>query len=137
MSAGEEWHEDLTDKQRRFVEEYTVDFNAAAAARRAGYSETCATEIGYENLRKPHIAEALQSYLQNEAERVSLTREEIIQGLRKEANRTGKGSSHSARVSAWKQLARHKGMLKDRVEHSGEVPAIEVILTDEVGEDEG
>jgi len=28
----------LTDKQRRFCQEYLVDLNASAAARRAGYS---------------------------------------------------------------------------------------------------
>jgi phage terminase small subunit len=45
----------LTAKQTRFVEEYLTDFNAAAAAVRAGYSFDTAKEIGYENLTKPHI----------------------------------------------------------------------------------
>ena len=31
---------DLTDKQRRFAQEYVVDFNATQAATRAGYSST-------------------------------------------------------------------------------------------------
>ena len=50
----------LTAKQERFVEEYLVDLNATQAAKRAGYSERTATEIGYENLRKPHLQEALK-----------------------------------------------------------------------------
>lgn len=54
---------DLADKERRFVEEYTVDFNAAAAARRAGYSEKTAKQIGHIVLHKPHIAEAIQERL--------------------------------------------------------------------------
>lgn len=33
---------DLTDKQKRFVEEYAVDLNAKQAALRAGYSENYA-----------------------------------------------------------------------------------------------
>jgi len=45
----------LTAKQKRFVEEYTVDFNAKQAAIRAGYSADTAAEMGYENLMKPHI----------------------------------------------------------------------------------
>ena len=47
--------EELTTKQRRFCEEYVIDWNATQAAIRAGYSENTAKEIGYENLTKPHI----------------------------------------------------------------------------------
>lgn len=46
---------DLTDKQKRFCEEYVVDWNATQAAIRAGYSEKTAHSIGNENLRKPEI----------------------------------------------------------------------------------
>lgn len=46
---------ELTDKQRLFIEEYLVDLNGAAAARRAGYSPDTAKEMAYENLTKPHI----------------------------------------------------------------------------------
>lgn len=53
----------LTDKQRRFVEEYTVDFNATQAAIRAGYSEDTAYSIGSENLKKPEIDRAIRSRL--------------------------------------------------------------------------
>ena len=49
----------MTAKQRRFVEEYLVDLNASAAARRAGYSPHRADAMGFENLRKPEIAAAL------------------------------------------------------------------------------
>jgi phage terminase small subunit len=46
----------LSAKQLRFVEEYLRDFNATAAAKRAGYSEKTAAVIGHENLRKPNIS---------------------------------------------------------------------------------
>ena len=42
----------LTEKQKRFVQEYLVDLNATAAARRAGYSEKTADRIGPELLGK-------------------------------------------------------------------------------------
>ena len=51
---------ELTAKQRMFVKEYLIDLNATQAAIRAGYSENAAKEIGYENLTKPHITEAIQ-----------------------------------------------------------------------------
>jgi len=40
----------LTEKQRRFVEEYLIDLNATQAAIRAGYSVKTAAVIGAENL---------------------------------------------------------------------------------------
>lgn len=49
----------LTGKQQRFIDEYMIDMNAAAAARRAGYSKKTARLIGHENLTKPNIAAAI------------------------------------------------------------------------------
>lgn len=46
----------LTDKQNAFIDHYfACGFNAAEAARRAGYSERTARSIGAENLTKPDI----------------------------------------------------------------------------------
>ena len=45
----------LTAKQRQFVDEYLVDFNATQAAIRAKYSARSAASVGSENLRKPEI----------------------------------------------------------------------------------
>lgn len=53
-------NDDLTIKQRLFVEHYLSCFNASEAARRAGYSRDTAAVIGSENLRKPNIAAAIQ-----------------------------------------------------------------------------
>jgi len=46
---------DLTDKQKIFCREYVTDWNATRAAIAAGYSKNTASEIGWENLRKPQI----------------------------------------------------------------------------------
>lgn len=45
----------MTEKQKRFCDEYLIDANATQAAIRAGYSERTAYSIGQENLRKPEI----------------------------------------------------------------------------------
>ena len=55
----------LSTKQELFCLEYMKDMNATQAAIRSGYSEKTASEIGYENLRKPHLAEKIQR-LKNE-----------------------------------------------------------------------
>lgn len=72
----------LTAKQQRFVEEYLIDLNAAAAARRAGYSEASAKAIGWENLTKPDIAEAISEARRAAMERAELTLDQIIAELR-------------------------------------------------------
>ena len=53
----------LTNKQQLFVDEYLKDFNAAGAARRAGYSAKTAREQGYALLRLPHISSQVQKRL--------------------------------------------------------------------------
>lgn len=53
----------MTEKQKRFCEEYLIDLNATQAALRAGYSEKTAYSIGNENLKKPEIQEYIQKRL--------------------------------------------------------------------------
>lgn len=57
----------LTAKQQAFVSAYLVCLNATEAARRAGYSEKTAHAIGWENLRKPEIAAAVEAGLAEKA----------------------------------------------------------------------
>lgn len=45
----------MTPKQKKFCEYYIQSGNAAEAARKAGYSEKTARNIGQENLTKPDI----------------------------------------------------------------------------------
>lgn len=52
----------LTAKQQLFVTEYIKLRNATKAARAAGYSKDSAHIIGWENLRKPEIAKAIQQH---------------------------------------------------------------------------
>jgi hypothetical protein len=58
---------DLTDKQRVFVEEYLTCWNAAEAARRAGYPEASARQIGSENLSKPDIRALIDQRMKEKA----------------------------------------------------------------------
>ena len=53
----------LTAKQRLFIDYYLQCFNAAEAARRAGYSPKTAKQIGQENLSKPDLQAEIQERL--------------------------------------------------------------------------
>lgn len=71
----------LTDKQKRFIEEYLVDLNATQAAIRAGYSERTAYSIGEENLKKPEIKRAIEESQLNRSSRVQITQDDVIRML--------------------------------------------------------
>lgn len=69
----------LTPKQERFVEEYLIDLNASAAARRAGYSEKSARDIGQQLIAKTHIQEAIAAKRSERSERTGITADEVVQ----------------------------------------------------------
>jgi len=69
---------ELTEKQKRFVDEYMIDLNATQAAIRAGYSEKSAASIGEENLRKPEIQAALTERMKKRAQRTEVTQDYVL-----------------------------------------------------------
>ena len=73
----------LTEKQKRFCDEYLIDLNATQAAIRAGYSKKTAFTIGNENLKKPYIKDYIDERLkQLEAERIAKA-DEVLKYLTK------------------------------------------------------
>ena len=60
----------LTDKQRRFCEEYVIDWNGKRAAIAAGYSENTAKQIATENLSKPYLKDYIEE-IKNDLSRLS------------------------------------------------------------------
>lgn len=71
----------LTDKQKRFIEEYLIDLNATQAAIRAGYSEKTAYSIGEENLKKPEIKRAIEDAQLKRSSRIQITQDDVIRML--------------------------------------------------------
>ena len=126
----------LTEKQRRFCSEYPIDLNGTRAAIRAGYSPNGAEVTGHRLLRNTKVAAQIDKALQERVERTELSADEVIEGLRREANYRGDGASHSARVQALSWLGRHKAMFLDRsqVEVKGLADRIAAMGDDEVRE---
>lgn len=71
----------LTEKQRRFADEYLIDLNATQAAIRAGYSVQSAKEIASENLSKPNIREYIEQRLAEHSRRTGANQERIMREL--------------------------------------------------------
>ena len=123
-----------TPKQKRFVEEYLIDLNATAAAKRAGYSEKSADKIGPELLGKTSIQEALSKALAKRSERTEITQDWVLSRLQtvaerclqaaavidKEGNPTGEYKFDSSGANkSLELLGKHLKLFTDRVEQSG------------------
>jgi len=73
----------LTEKQKRFVEEYLIDLNATQAAIRAGYSAKTADRIGPELLGKTCVARAIKEAMAERSRRTGINQDRIVRELAK------------------------------------------------------
>lgn len=73
----------MTQKQKRFVEEYLIDLNATHAAIRAGYSPSSAADIGSENLRKPDIRSSIDKKMAERSKRTGVNADRVLMELAK------------------------------------------------------
>lgn len=71
----------MTEKQKRFCDEYLTDLNATQAAVRAGYSKKTAYSIGEENLRKPEIKEYIEKRMAEKESRLIANQDEVMRYL--------------------------------------------------------
>lgn len=133
----------MKDRQRQFVEEYLIDLNATQAAIRAGYSKKSAAYIGMENLRKPHIAAAIQAEMDKRSAKAELTAAYVLESIQEVAERcmqrvpvmVGQGENRTQLVDeegnhVWafdasgankslELLGKHLKLFTDKVQHEG------------------
>lgn len=68
----------MTNKQKRFVEEYLIDLNATQAAIRAGYSPRTANEQGTRLLANVSIQEAIAKAMAERSRRTGISQDRVI-----------------------------------------------------------
>lgn len=71
----------LTEKQRRFCDEYLIDLNATQAAIRAGYSPKTAAAIAAENLTKPKVTENIKKRMDEKEDALIAKQDEVLKYL--------------------------------------------------------
>lgn len=109
----------LTLKQKAFADYYIETGNATEAARRAGYSQKCAQQIGAENLLKPLIAGYIKTRLAEiDAGRIA-TADEVMKFytsvLRGEVkDQFGLDAQLTDRLNAGKELMKRFAAVDDR-----------------------
>jgi phage terminase small subunit len=78
---------ELTDKQKRFCEEYIIDLNATQAAIRAGYSDKTANEQGSRLLANVKVKEYIDELQKNVSERTQLDADWVVKRFKEISDR--------------------------------------------------
>ena len=93
----------------RFVQEYLVDRNGAAAAVRAGYSKRTARQQAYELLTRPDVAEAVRHGEAEIAAKAHVTREAVLHGFQEAIELGRSRSDPAAMIAGWREIAKMCG----------------------------
>ena len=128
----EKEYSSLTEKQKRFIDYYIETANATESAKRAGYSEKTAKNIGAENLTKLNFF--IQEKLQQLEDKRIASANEVLQYFTAvmrgdEKDQFGLEASLKDRNFAAKCLAQRHGLLVEKKELSGDY---KVELVDDV-----
>lgn len=119
----------LNDKQKAFVREYLKDYNATAAAERAGYSPKTAASQGSRLLKNVNVQKQIDKF-QDEADAHTILTLEELQEWWSDAVRGRHSDAHYRdRQKASELLAKSVGGFTERVEQSG-TTTIRVIYDD-------
>lgn len=131
----------MTEKQKRFCEEYLIDCNAKQAAIRAGYSVKTAHSIGNENLNKPELKKYITEKLEEVRSRKTADAQEVMEYLssvlrgeqkEQQLRLAGDGSqiivemaaSVKDRLKAAELLGKRFGIFKENVSVTGALPVV-------------
>lgn len=144
----------MTEKQKRFCDEYLIDLNATQAAIRAGYSKKTAKVIANENLTKPYIKDYLDTRMKEKESQLIASQDEVLKYLtsvlRGESQSEivvveGQGDGISTarsfikapderdRLKAAEQLGKYYGLNVQRIEGSLTLP---VVIKDDVPDED-
>lgn len=135
----------MTNKQKRFCDEYLIDLNATQSAIRAGYSPKTAYRTGFENLNKPQIKEYIEKRMQEKEDNLIASQDEVLRYLTSvmrgqseseivvvegcgdgvsQAVKVKKAPDERERLKAGELLAKRYGILNNNVTIEGAIPVV-------------
>ena len=104
---------ELTKKQETFLTEYLKSRDGKAAAIAAGYSPAAAHSMSQANLNHPVIASKLREISQAAATQSAVDAAFVLRELKRVAEQ--EDVAQSTKVRALELIAKHLGMLEDRI----------------------
>nr|DAK89753.1 MAG TPA: Terminase small subunit [Caudoviricetes sp.] len=126
----------LTDKQKRFCEEYLIDLNATQAAIRAGYSPKTAEQTASRLLRNVKLQEYIAERQKELSRSTQITQERVIKEL---ALIAFSNNADYAHVVEKKMQVEAGGALVDVLDKDGKpvmYRTVEPVLTEELTEEQ-
>lgn len=105
--------ESLTFRQGKFVSEFLKDRNALQAAIRAGYSPKSANNAAHDNMRHPGILAKIEESLNARQADNGVSPDFVLRELKRVAEQ--EDVAQSTKVRALELIAKHLGMLEDRI----------------------
>lgn len=126
----------LTDKQKRFCEEYLIDINATQAAIRAGYSPKTAEQTASRLLRNVKVQEYIAKRQKELSRSTEITQERVIKEL---ALIAFSNNADYAHVVEKKMQVEAGGALVDVLDKDGKpvmYRTVEPVLTEELTEEQ-
>ena len=124
----------LTDKQKRFCDEYLIDLNATQAAIRAGYSQKRASEQAYQLLQKTTVQDYIQKRKADRVERVEITQDFVLAELKAIASVNATDYARIVEKNATALVDGVEIQLYDAEGNPVKYRTVEPILTDELTE---
>lgn len=120
-------YDKLTEKQKRFIDYYIETANATESAKKAGYSEKTAKNIGAENLTKLNFF--IQEKLKEKEDSRIASQEEVLEYLTKvmrgeEKDSFGLDASLQDRTKCAELLGKRYGTFKEKVDVGGKIPVV-------------
>ena len=144
----------MTERQKRFCDEYLIDLNATQAAIRAGYSEKYAGTNADKLLKNTKVKSYMEKRLEEKESSLIATQDEVLRYLTSvlrgesrseeivvegvgdgcsEARTMQKAPSEKDRLKAAEQLGKYYGLNVQKIEGSLTLP---VVIKDDVPDED-
>lgn len=135
----------ITEKQKRFADEYLIDLDGTKAAKRAGYSDKTAYSIANRLLKTPAVREYLDARMAEKEQQLIASQDEVLKYLTKvlrgeskaeivvvvntgdymsEPRNVQKAPDEKERLKAAELIGKRYGLYTDRQEVTGAVPVV-------------
>ena len=101
--------QNLSAKQARFVAEYLVDGNGAAAAIRSGYAASSAKVIACRLTKDNRVQAALQAQQSADAARLCLRREDVLAALLEAVDQARAQSNPASMIAGLREIGKMMG----------------------------
>lgn len=115
----------LTEKQKRFCEEYLIDLNATQAAIRAGYKDT---DTGRKLTTKKHVLDYIAKLRKEQQQRTQITADAVLGELAKIAAAEGVEITGKEKIKALELLGKHLGLFSAGSDNTAALEKLDEVL---------